>query len=98
MTALLVGGVGIGNAVAGLYRGKTATIATLKCLGASTRLVFTAYLLQMHGAGAGRHPRRPGLGGAVAALRRAAAWRALPVSLRLGLYPAPLAIAALLAC
>src|SRR5260370_320206 len=47
ITALLVGGVGIGNAVAGYIASKTASIATLKCLGASTRLVFTAYFLQV---------------------------------------------------
>src|SRR5439155_20000551 len=40
ITVLLVGGVGIGNAVAGYIRGKAEAIATLKCLGASTRLVF----------------------------------------------------------
>ena len=40
LTALLVGGVGIGNAVGNYIAGKTATIATLKCLGASNRLVF----------------------------------------------------------
>src|SRR5260370_2906856 len=47
ITALLVGGVGIGNAVAGYVGSKTAAIATLKCLGASTRLVFVAYFLQI---------------------------------------------------
>src|SRR4029077_8168115 len=47
VTALLVGGVGIGNAVAGYVASKTAAIATLKCLGASSRLVFAAYLAQI---------------------------------------------------
>ena len=47
ITALLVGGVGIGNAVAGYIASKTEAIATLKCLGAATGLVFTAYLLQI---------------------------------------------------
>jgi putative ABC transport system permease protein len=47
ITALLVGGVGIGNAVAGYITSKTEAIATLKCLGASTGLVFAAYLLQI---------------------------------------------------
>src|ERR1700688_1905967 len=47
ITALLVGGVGIGNAVAGYVASKTAAIATLKCLGASTRLVFAAYFAQI---------------------------------------------------
>ena len=47
LTALLVGGVGIGNAVGAYLAGQTATIATLKCLGAPRRLVFACYLLQM---------------------------------------------------
>ncbi len=47
ITALLVGGIGIGNAVAGYIASKTEAIATLKCLGASTSLVFAAYLLQI---------------------------------------------------
>ncbi len=47
LTALLVGGVGVGNAVRGYLDGKTATIATLKCVGGSGAVVFTAYLLQV---------------------------------------------------
>ncbi|MGD9614133.1 MAG: ABC transporter permease [Alphaproteobacteria bacterium] len=47
VTALLVGGIGIGNAVAGYIASKTEAIATLKCLGASTGFVFATYLLQI---------------------------------------------------
>src|SRR4030095_11134622 len=47
LSALLVGGVGVGNAVRSYLEGKVATIATLKCLGAPARLVFQAYLLQI---------------------------------------------------
>ena len=56
ITALLVGGIGIGSAVSYFVAGKTATIATLKSLGASSRLVFTAYAVQigvLAGAGIG---------------------------------------------
>ena len=45
LAALLVGGVGVGNAVRSYLQGKTPTLATLKCLGAPARLVFRAYLL-----------------------------------------------------
>ena len=45
LTALLVGGLGISNAVRSFLEGKTATIATLKCLGAPARLIFQVYLL-----------------------------------------------------
>ena len=47
LTALLIGGVGIGNAVRGYLESRTATIATLKCLGASGRLIARVYWLQI---------------------------------------------------
>lgn len=49
LTSLLVGGVGVGNAVKSYLDGKTATIATLKCLGAPSRLIFQTYLAQVMG-------------------------------------------------
>ncbi len=96
LTALLVGGVGIGNAVRGHIAGKTATIATLKCLGASTRPGLRRLSDRGDGAGAARHSR-----GALAHRRLAPDRGApllagvLPVSARLGIYPEPLALAAL---
>ncbi len=99
VTALLVGGVGIGNAVAGYIASKTEAIATLKCLGASTRLVFAAYFLQILalailGIAAGLV-----LGGVTPALLGPLAGKLLPaamaVSLPLGIYPVPLAVAAI---
>src|SRR5208283_1543940 len=95
MTALLVGGVGIGNAVGFYITGKTAAIATLKCLGASTRLVFAVYLIEILALAV--------LGIAVALLLGALMPVAmtpllasvLPARARLGLYPGPLALAAL---
>jgi putative ABC transport system permease protein len=47
LTALLVGGVGIGNAVRGYLEGRIATIATLKCLGAPGRLISRIYWMQI---------------------------------------------------
>ncbi|NIA71061.1 FtsX-like permease family protein [Pelagibius litoralis] len=47
LTALLVGGVGVGNAVRSYLDGKTGTIATMKCLGAPGRLVFQIYMAQI---------------------------------------------------
>src|SRR4029077_2176390 len=94
-TALLVGGVGIGNAVGGYIKGKTATIATLKCLGASTPLVFAAYLIEIMTLAL--------LGIVVALLLGALApviaapllAGVLPISVRFGIHPAPLVLAAL---
>ena len=95
LTALLVGGVGIGNAIGNYIAGKTATIATLKCLGASNRLVFAAYLFEVLVLAL--------LGIAVALVLGALAPIAtapllagvLPVSIRFAIHPAPLAVAAL---
>jgi putative ABC transport system permease protein len=47
LTALLVGGVGVANAVKGHLDRKREVIATLKSLGATGRRVFAIYLLQV---------------------------------------------------
>ena len=47
LTVLLVGGLGVTSAVRSYLDGKTATIATFKCLGAPGRLVFTVYMMQV---------------------------------------------------
>jgi putative ABC transport system permease protein len=47
LTALLVGGVGVGNAVTSHLERKRETIATMKALGASGRRVFAIYLTQV---------------------------------------------------
>src|SRR5216683_405013 len=93
LTALLVGGVGVGNAVRGYLGGKTATIATLKCLGAPGRLIFTAYLTQILALAAGGIA----VGLVLGALTPALAMPLLssfPITARLSLYPAPLLLAA----
>jgi putative ABC transport system permease protein len=94
ITALLVGGIGVGSAVANYVAGKTATIATLKSLGASTRLVFAAHaaqigILSLAGIAAGLV-----LGAAVPLAAAPFLARLLPVPLRLSVYPRPLAVAA----
>ncbi|MDO7733048.1 MAG: drug:proton antiporter, partial [Paracoccaceae bacterium] len=47
LAGLAVGGVGISSAVRAYLDGKIATIATLKTLGASGRLIFQVYLTQI---------------------------------------------------
>ncbi len=47
LTALVVGGVGVGNAVRAYLDRKTETIATLKCLGASSQLIFRIHYFQV---------------------------------------------------
>lgn len=95
LTSLLVGGVGVGNAVRGYLAGKVETIATLKCLGASRRLIIATYLLQILAlASAGI-----GTGLAAGALAPLAIVPLLPAQLptaaKFGLYPVPLLLAAM---
>jgi putative ABC transport system permease protein len=95
LTALLVGGVGVGNAVRSYLASKTATIATLKCVGAPGGLVFQTYLLLVLAlAGLG-----VAIGLGLGALAPLAADRALgallPVPIALGFYPLPLVSAGL---
>lgn len=47
LCSLLVGGLGISGAVRGYLNKKRDHIATMKCLGATSRLIFTTYLLQI---------------------------------------------------
>jgi putative ABC transport system permease protein len=47
LTALVVGGVGVANAVRAYLDGKRSVIASFKSLGASGRFVFTVYLVQI---------------------------------------------------
>jgi putative ABC transport system permease protein len=46
LTALLLGGIGVGNAIKSYMAKKRDIIATFKCLGASSRLVLMVYLIQ----------------------------------------------------
>ncbi len=47
LTALVVGGVGVANAVSSFVDLKRPAIATFKCLGASGRLILQVYMLQI---------------------------------------------------
>lgn len=95
LTTLLVGGVGVTNAVASYLDSKTRVIATLKCLGAPSSLIFRIYFLQilaLAGLGiiAGLIIGGLGPAAAIGALRGM-----LPVEPVLALYPQPLILAAL---
>jgi putative ABC transport system permease protein len=94
LTALLVGGVGVANAVRSYLAGKTSTIAILKCVGASGDLVLRIYLIHVMvmaaigiAAGLVVGALAPVVVGPLLAAQ-------LPVAARAGLYPLPLALAA----
>lgn len=95
LTALVVGGVGVANAVSAYLDGKRGVIATFKSLGASGGFVFAVYLVQiLIIAGIGIVA-----GLALGALMPFAAGAALssiiPVPAEGGFYPMALAMAAL---
>lgn len=94
LSALLVGGIGIANGVEAWLAARARSIATLRCLGAPARLVSLIYGLQLLALGV------PGivLGlavGAVAPVLVLPLLRGkLPLPAHIGLYPAPLLMAA----
>ena len=94
LTALLVGGVGVGNAVRSYLDGKTATIATLKCLGAPGRLIFQVYMAQILALAAVGIAVGLVLGAASTYIAAGVIGDALGWRAELGVYPVPLATAA----
>ena len=94
LTALLIGGVGVGNSVRHYLAGKTATLATLKCLGASSRTLFRVYLIQISVMAAVGISAGIAVGALAPVLMVAALGDSLPVDARIGFYPLPLALAA----
>lgn len=95
LTALVVAGVGVGNGVGSYLDAKTGTIATFKSLGASSALIFRTYLLQIGLVSLGAVLAGLLIGALVPLLVVWIAGDALPVPPVLGLYPAPLLVAAL---
>lgn len=94
ITALLVGGIGIASAVSYFIAAETATIATLKSLGASTRLVFAAYALQIAILSLAGIAAGVVFGALVPAAVAPFIAKLLPVPLRVGPHALPLAVAA----
>ncbi|MBU0724457.1 MAG: FtsX-like permease family protein [Alphaproteobacteria bacterium] len=95
LTALLVGGVGVGNAVKSYLEGKTATIATLKCLGAEGGTVFRTYLALVLILASGGILAGLVLGALLPFAGAAVFNQLLPVKVVPALFFAPLALAAL---
>lgn len=94
LTALLVGGIGVANAVKAYLDGRTPTIAVLKAVGASSRLIFATYGGLVALLAAGGIVLGLAAGAAVPALVVQLAGDRLPLAARTGLYAAPLAVAA----
>ncbi|GAA0576993.1 ABC transporter permease [Caenispirillum bisanense] len=94
LTALLVGGIGVANAVKAFLDTRINTIATLKCLGASAERIFHIYLIQISLIAALGIVLGLALGGAVPFLAAGFLRDLLPVEARTALYAGPLLQAA----
>lgn len=94
LTALVIGGVGIANAVASYLSGRTETIATLKCLGATSDVIFRTYFLEVGVLALIGITVGLVLGGGTPAVAAWLARDALPVLPLVSLYPMPLIVAA----
>ena len=95
LSALLVGGIGVSNAVTAYLERRTTTIAILKCLGAPAGLVLRIYLLQVLVIASAAIGAGALLGGLVPALTASALVEILPVKIEAGLRFGPIALAAL---
>jgi putative ABC transport system permease protein len=93
LTALVVGGVGVANAVASFVDMKRSAIATLKCLGASGTLIFRIYIFQILTLAAGGIAIGLVIGAILPFLARAALAGILPIEATPGFFPAQLLLA-----
>lgn len=94
LTTLLVGGVGVTNAVAAYLDGRMKTIAMLKCLGASSQFIFRVYLLQILALSGIGLLIGVVIGALLPPLGIALAGDLLPIRPENGFYPIPLLAAA----
>lgn len=95
LTALLIGGVGVANAVRAHLDGKTPTIATLKSIGATTGLIFRVYLWQTMLLAAFGIALGLAIGVAIPNLAAGLLAEMMPLPLVPGIYWQPLAMASL---
>lgn len=95
LTALLVGGVGVANAVRAWLDSKTSTIAMLKCIGAPRALVFRVYLLQVLALASLGILAGLVLGAALPLLAADLLTKVIPIRIATGLFFEPLIVAAL---
>lgn len=95
LTSLLVGGIGVANGVRAWLDSRARSIATLRCMGASSGLVFAVCLIQVMALAGAGIVAGLAVGAALPMVGAHALREVLPVPPVLGIYPGPLAIAAL---
>jgi putative ABC transport system permease protein len=94
LTALIVGGVGVANAVRGHLETKRQTIAVMKCLGAPAGAVFLIYLIEIGLIAIGGIVIGLAIGSALPLAGGPLIAMLLPLRLEEGLYLGPLLLAA----
>jgi putative ABC transport system permease protein len=95
LTALLVGGIGVANGVRAWTEARARSIAVLRCLGASSGLVLATVLIQVLALCAAGIAAGVVVGAAIPAAALSVYGDALPIPAEIGVYPRPLALAAL---
>jgi putative ABC transport system permease protein len=90
LTSLLIGGIGVANAVKAFIDSRVATIAILKSVGATGGLVLAVYALQTAVMAAAGIAIGVALGALVPFGVAAAAGAGIPLRFELGVYPVPL--------
>ncbi len=93
LTALLVGGVGVSNAVRSYLEGKRNTIATYKILGGTSRIILLTYLGQILLIASGAILLGLITGAALPIMAGELLQESLPVDINLSIYPKPLMLA-----
>jgi len=94
LCALLVGGIGVATGVRAWLEARALTIATLRCLGASARLIFAVFLIQVMALCAVGIVIGLLAGAALPILGLKLFGDLLPVPVEHGIYPAALVLAA----
>ena len=95
LTSLLVGGIGVANGVRAWLEARARSIATLRCLGASGRLVFAVCFMQVMALATLGILAGVAAGAILPVLLVTWFKAVLPVLPELGVFPRPLALAAL---
>ena len=95
LTALIVGGVGVGNAIKSYIDKKREVIATFKCLGAPGGLIFQIYFLQVMAIALVGVAFGLAIGAVVPVIAQATLADLLPVPTVFSIYPGALILAAI---
>ncbi len=95
LCSLLVGGIGVATGVRAWMEARARTVATLRCLGAPGRLILLVFLVQVGLLCLAGVLVGVAAGAAIPVLGLALFGDLLPVPAAVGVYPAPLALAAL---